>query len=164
MFNLRAAVCLRLIRRGGALLLLAALGLPAVSGTGLTEPSAAMTPVASPLPPDAPREGQNANEMDEIRQILDFHYHFQRLDGRNYGLPENDFDDATNISLRRDSHRACPNPSRPPFAPTASATATRCRSLRPEPFHLHLPTTRPMASNPLSAGSTGARSACPTTR
>lgn len=101
MFNLRAAVCLLLIRRGGALLLLTALGLPAISGTGLPEPSAAMTPVARPLPPDAPREGQNANEMDEIRQILDFHYHFQRLDGRNYGLPENDFDDATNISLRQ---------------------------------------------------------------
>ena len=40
----------------------------------------------------------------------------------------------------------------------------RCRSRRPEPSRSPSPTTRRTASSPRSAGSTGARSACPTRR
>ncbi len=101
MFNQRAENGWLQLQLNGACLLLAGLVLSALPGLAVTAPPVAMTPAARPLPPDAPREGQIADEMTEIGQLLDFHHHFQRLDGRNYGLPENDFDDATNLSLRQ---------------------------------------------------------------
>ena len=58
----------------------------------------------------------------------------------------------------------CPTRSRRRSAPTASATATPCRSRRRAPSRSPSPTTRRTASSPRSAGSTGARSACPTRR
>ena len=76
------------------LALLATLVLPAAA------PSSA-TGAVRPLPALAPREGAFGDEMAEIAALLKFHYESARLDARNYGLPENDFDDVTMMSLRQ---------------------------------------------------------------
>ena len=53
----------------------------------------------------------------------------------------------TAISHRRASRRDCRGTCNRPFARTASATATCCRSRRPEPSRLRSPTTRATASS-----------------
>src|SRR5262245_28629331 len=79
------------------------LALPIIVATAASAPPASPQPAAaatkSPLLP--PLEGQIADEYLEIEAILDYHHRVQRLGGRDYGLPEDDFDDATNITLRQ---------------------------------------------------------------
>jgi hypothetical protein len=69
----------------------------------LTLPFVLLRANDEPAPPP-PREGQYASDVDEIKAILDYHHHVARLDGRDFGLPEHDFDDATNITLQQRRH------------------------------------------------------------
>jgi len=55
-----------------------------------------------------------------------------------------------------------PQPLKDHIRATACATPTCCRSRPPAPSAWPLPTTPATASSPLSAGTTRARSACPT--
>lgn len=42
-----------------------------------------------------------SNERAELQTLLAQHHSGQRIDGRKYGLKQNDFDDATNLTLRQ---------------------------------------------------------------
>ncbi len=64
-------------------------------------PFATVARAAGAALPPPPREGQFADEMAEIGAILDYHHHVAALDGRDYGLPQRDFEDATNLTLRQ---------------------------------------------------------------
>jgi hypothetical protein len=69
--------------------------------------------IAAPLAargPDAPERkhipcgdlvAQFAAERAELDQLLARHHSGARVDGRAYGLPENDLDDATNLTIRQ---------------------------------------------------------------
>jgi len=50
---------------------------------------------------DPPRERDFTSELDALHAVLDYHEQTHRLDGRVYGLPANDFDDVTNLTLRQ---------------------------------------------------------------
>lgn len=45
--------------------------------------------------------GRLAAERADLDRILALHHSGVRVDGRSYGLPENDFDDATNLTVRQ---------------------------------------------------------------
>ena len=44
---------------------------------------------------------QNSQERAELQVLLARHHGGQRIDARTFGLPQNDFDDATNLTLRQ---------------------------------------------------------------
>ena len=48
-----------------------------------------------------PRESDFSDEYEAIRAILDYHFLVGHLDGLDYGLPRNDFDDGTILTLRQ---------------------------------------------------------------
>jgi len=82
-------------------LTLAAGLLVGASGSPASPATPPSPPVEAAALPSPPIEGQIADEDEEIQSILEYHHTVHRLDGRLYGLPENDFDDATNISLKQ---------------------------------------------------------------
>jgi hypothetical protein len=48
-----------------------------------------------------PKESDFADEQAALAAILDYHERVGRLDGLEYGLPRDDFDDVTNLTLRQ---------------------------------------------------------------
>ena len=44
---------------------------------------------------------QRQNERAELKAILALHHGGHPVDGRKFGLPQNDFDDATNLTVRQ---------------------------------------------------------------
>ncbi len=61
-------------------------------------PLSALAGSPSLLPP---RESDFSDELMALHAVLDFHQNVGRLSGLDYGLPADDFDDSTNLTLRQ---------------------------------------------------------------
>ena len=57
--------------------------------------------IAAAAPSRPPVEGEIADEREEIRTILEYHALVGRLSALPFGLPDHDFDDPTNLTLRQ---------------------------------------------------------------